>query len=158
MANIITIENTRFIFDTHFSGDPNVDRFRSTQRYANLVIPDINLARQMIDMSCNVKLTRPKEGEEDGFEPRYFVRVVVNYESEWPPKVYLVSGDAEPVMMNGDTIGMLDKMWIKNVNVQLNLHPWAEGISLYVKTMYVEQSLEDDPFAARYMNRETYGN
>lgn len=158
MANIITIENTRFIFDTHFSGDPNLDKFRSTQRYANLVIPDINLARQMIDMGCNVKLTRPKEGEEEGFEPRYFVRVVVNYESEWPPKVYLVSGDAEPVMMNGDTIGMLDKMWIKNVNVQLNLHPWTDGISLYVKTMYVEQSLEDDPFAARYMNRETYGN
>lgn len=158
MANIITIENTRFIFDTHFSGDPNLDKFRSTQRYANLVIPDINLARQMIDMGCNVKLTRPKEGEEEGFEPRYFVRVVINYESEWPPKVYLVSGDAEPVMMNGDTIGMLDKMWIKNVNVQLNLHPWTDGISLYVKTMYVEQSLEDDPFAARYMNRETYGN
>ena len=158
MANIITIENTRFIFDTHFSGDPNLDKFRSTQRYANLVIPDINLARQMIDMGCNVKLTRPKEGEEEGFEPRYFARVVVNYESEWPPKVYLVSGDAEPVMMNGDTIGMLDKMWIKNVNVQLNLHPWTDGISLYVKTMYVEQSLEDDPFAARYMNRETYGN
>lgn len=158
MANIITIENTRFIFDTHFSGDPNLDKFRSTQRYANLVIPDINLARQMIDMGCNVKLTRPKEGEEEGFEPKYFVRVVVNYESEWPPKVYLVSGDAEPVMMNGDTIGMLDKMWIKNVNVQLNLHPWTDGISLYVKTMYVEQSLEDDPFAARYMNRETYGN
>lgn len=158
MANIITIENTRFIFDTHFSGDPNLDKFRSTQRYANLVIPDINLARQMIDMGCNVKLTRPKEGEEEGFEPRYFVRVVVNYESEWPPKVYLVSGDADPVMMNGDTIGMLDKMWIKNVNVQLNLHPWTDGISLYVKTMYVEQSLEDDPFAARYMNRETYGN
>lgn len=158
MANIITIENTKFIFDTHFSGDPNLDRFRSTQKYANLVIPDINLARQMIDMGCNVKLTRPKEGEEEGFEPRYFVRVVVNYESEWPPKVYLVSGDAEPVMMNGDTIGMLDKMWIKNVNVQLNLHPWTDGISLYVKTMYVEQSLEDDPFAARYMNRETYGN
>ena len=158
MANIITIENTRFIFDTHFSGDPNLDKFRSTQRYANLIIPDINLARQMIDMGCNVKLTRPKEGEEEGFEPRYFVRVVVNYESEWPPKVYLVSGDAEPVMMNGDTIGMLDKMWIKNVNVQLNLHPWTDGISLYVKTMYVEQSLEDDPFAARYMNRETYGN
>ena len=158
MANIITIENTRFIFDTHFSGDPNLDKFRSTQRYANLVIPDINLARQMIDMGCNVKLTRPKEGEEEGFEPRYFVRVVVNYESEWPPRVYLVSGDADPVMMNGDTIGMLDKMWIKNVNVQLNLHPWTDGISLYVKTMYVEQSLEDDPFAARYMNRETYGN
>lgn len=158
MANIITIENTRFIFDTHFSGDPNLDKFRSTQRYANLVIPDINLARQMIDIGCNVKLTRPKEGEEEGFEPRYFVRVVVNYESEWPPKVYLVSGDADPVMMNGDTIGMLDKMWIKNVNVQLNLHPWTDGISLYVKTMYVEQSLEDDPFAARYMNRETYGN
>lgn len=158
MANIITIENTRFIFDTHFSGDPNLDKFRSTQRYANLVIPDINLARQMIDMGCNVKLTRPKEGEEEGFEPRYFVRVVVNYESEWPPKVYLVSGDADPVMMNGDTIGMLDKMWIKNVNVQLNIHPWTDGISLYVKTMYVEQSLEDDPFAARYMNRETYGN
>lgn len=158
MANIITIENTRFIFDTHFSGDPDKDDYRSTQRYANLVIPDINLARRLMDMGVNVKLTKPKEGEEEGFEPRYFAKIIVKLDSEWPPKVYLVSGNAEPALLNEHTISNLDKMWIKNVNVQLNLHPWANGISLYVKTMYVEQSLEDDPFAARYMNRETYGN
>lgn len=150
MANIITIENTRFIFDTHFSGDPNLDKFRSTQRYANLVIPDIQLARHMIDMGANVKLTKPREGEEEGFEPRYFVKIILNYESEWPPKVYLVSGDSEPVMLNTDTIGALDKMWIKNVNVQLNIWQRVDGVSLFVKTMYVEQSIEDDPFAARY--------
>lgn len=150
MTNIITIEDTRFIFDTHFSGDPATDKFKSTQRYANLIIPDIQLARQLIDMGANVKLTKPKEGEEEGFEPRYFVKIILNYESEWPPKVYLVSGDAEPLLMNGETVGTIDNMWVKNVNVQLNVWQRVDGVSLFVKTMYVEQSIEDDPFAARY--------
>lgn len=151
MTNIITIEDTRFIFDTHFSGDPATDKFKSTQRYANLIIPDIQLARQLIDMGANVKLTKPREGEEEGFEPRYFVKVILNYESEWPPKVYLVSGDAEPILMNGETVGTIDNMWVKNVNVQLNVWQRVDGVSLFVKTMYVEQSIEDDPFAARYV-------
>ena len=46
-------------------------------------------ARRLIDEGFNVKLTKPKPGEEEGFIPRYYVAIKVNYESEWPPKIFL---------------------------------------------------------------------
>lgn len=35
----VNIDNTRFIFDTNFSGDPNRDRYGSSRRRVNVVIP-----------------------------------------------------------------------------------------------------------------------
>ena len=45
---------------------------------------------------------------------------------------------------------------MKNVNVILNPYeydPANGGVSLYVRTMYVEQDLDDDPYAERYRRR-----
>ena len=36
--NNVYIEDTRFIFDTNFAGDPNRDKYGSDARKANLVI------------------------------------------------------------------------------------------------------------------------
>lgn len=152
-AKIISIENSRFIFETNFSGDPRRDKYRSTKRKANLIIPDHELARQMIDEGFNIKVTKPREGEEEGFIPRYYTPIIVNYDSKWPPKVYLVSGDSEPVLQDEESIESLDRIRIQNVNVILSPHEWDGGYTLYVKTMYVEQALDDDPFAARYTRR-----
>ncbi len=149
---LISIENTKFIFRTNFSGDPDRDNYGSDARKANIIIPNHMLARELIDEGFNVKQTRPKEGEEEGFVPRYFITVMVNFDTEWPPKIYLVSGDAEPVALDEESIDMLDKCYVLNVNVVLNpyLNKRTGRKSLYVRTMYVEQDIEDDPFAARY--------
>ena len=153
-GKIISIENTRFIFKRNFSGDPERDRFKSSQRKANVVIPDIEQAREMIDAGFNVKLTKPKEGEEEGFVPRYYVSVTVNYDSTWPPKVFLVSGDNDPRPLDEETIGMLDTIPVENVDVILNPREWSPNrYTLYVRTMYVTQGLSDDPFAAKYARR-----
>ena len=92
-TNLVIVENGKFIFDTNFAGDPKKDRFGSDERKANLVIPDIDLARELIDDGFNVRLTKPRVGEEEGFVPRYFVKVKLNYKSTWPPKVYLVTDE-----------------------------------------------------------------
>lgn len=154
---IISIENTRFIWNTNFSGDPEKDKFKSPKRKANIVIPDIMMARELIDAGVNVKMTKPKEGEEEGFVPKYYVSVIVNYDSDWPPKIYLVSGNSEPNLLDEETVGMLDKIPVDNVNVIINPYEWSPGrFTLYVKTMYVEQGLGDDPFAARYARRGNF--
>lgn len=149
----VIIENTKFIFTTNFSGDPARDEaYHSSDRKANIIIPTEEQARALADMGFNVKCTKPREGEEEGFVPRYFVSVKANYGSEYPPNIYLVSGDAEPELLNEETVGRLDKVYILNVNAVLN--PWYSERnrtwSLYIKTMYVEQDLESDPFASRY--------
>lgn len=152
---IISIENTNFIFKTNFSGDPERDAFGSDARVANIIIPDNRLAECLIDEGYNIKSTRPREGEEDEFVPTYFVTIRVNYNTDWPPKIYLVSGDAEPRLLDEETIDILDRVYVLNVNAVLNPYenPKTGRKSLYIRTMYVEQDIEDDPFAHRYARR-----
>lgn len=150
---LISIEDTKFIFRTNFSGDPERDTFGSEARKANIIIPTYEQAMDMRAQGFNVKETRPKPGEEEDFEPTYFVAINVNYDTNWPPKIYLVSGDAEPLLLDANTVSILDKCYVLNVNAVLN--PYCNQrtgkSSLYVRTMYVEQDVEDDPYAHRYM-------
>lgn len=152
---LISIENTNFIWRTNFSGDPERDSFGSDARQANIIIPDPDMAMELLEDGFNVKQTKPKEGEEEGFTPTYFVTIKVNYDTNWPPKIYLVSGDAEPVLLDEESIDILDKSYVLNVNAILNPYqnPRTGRSSLYVRTMYVEQDVEDDPFAHRYARR-----
>lgn len=151
-SKIITIENTRFIFVTNFSGDQERDTYGDDSRKANIIIPTKEQADDLAEQGFNVKCTSPKPGEEEGFIPAYFIAVRVNYDSEWPPKIYLVSGNAEPRLLDESTISTLDKIYVTNVNAVLNPYYSERNKtwSLYVKTMYVEQDVDDDPFAARY--------
>lgn len=148
---LITVENTNFIYRTNFSGDPERDRFGSDARKANIIIPDPEQAMELMDAGFNVKKTKPREDSDEEFVPSYFVSVNVNYDTEWPPKIYLVSGDSKE-LLDEESIGILDTCYVLNVNVVLN--PYQNKLtgrnSLYVRTMYVEQDVESDPFARRY--------
>ena len=117
---LISIENTNFIWRTNFSGDPERDSFGNDSRQANIIIPDRGMALDMLDAGFNVKSTKPKPGEEEGFEPTYFVSIKVNYDARRAPKIYLVSGDADPVLLDEDSIDILDAVYVLNVNVVLN--------------------------------------
>lgn len=150
---IIHIENTKFIYQTNFSGDPERDRFGSSDRKANIIIPDERLAEELLDIGVNVKRTKPKASEDEEFEPVYFVPVKANYDSAWPPKIYLVSGDAAPRLLDEVSVGTLDNCYVLNVDVVLSTYfnPMTNRTSLYIRTMYVVQDVEDDPFANKYM-------
>lgn len=145
---LVSIENTRFIFETNFSGDPRRDKFGSDKRYCNIIIPE-QLADELIDEGINVRSTDPKDG---GYEKTYFVKATVNYDSKYPPRIYLVSGKNPPELLDAESVSIIDTMYIRNVNVILSKYYNANTgkTSLYVRTMYVEQELDSDPFAARY--------
>ena len=152
-TNLVIVENGKFIFDTNFAGDPKKDRFGSDERKANLVIPDIDLARELIDDGFNVRLTKPRVGEEEGFVPRYFVKVKLNYKSTWPPKVYLVTDEDKSVLLDEESVACLDDIWVNRVNAVLNRYEGPNGKSLYVKSMEVYQKVDDDPISAKYRRR-----
>lgn len=151
---LISIENTKFIFRTNFSGDPDRDNFGSDARKFNIIIPNENQAMQMIKQGFNVKQTKPKPNDED-FIPTYYVSVNINYDTNWPPKIYLVSGNAEPVLLDEESVGAIDACYVLNVNATLNpyYNQRTGKSSLYVRTMYVEQDIEEDPWASRYARR-----
>ena len=159
MANekkLISIEDTKFIFKTNFAGDPEQDSYGSDKRKGNIIIPDEQMALDLRDAGFNVKQTKPKDPDDDNFIPRYFVSITANYESDWPPKIYLVSGKANPVLLDETSVGIIDKVYVTNVNVILNTYcnPRTKKCSLYIKTMYVEQDIESDPFASRYARND----
>lgn len=163
IGKTIAVDNTRFIFATNFAGDPTKDRFNDNRRKANLLIPDPEQAKDLIKAGFKVRETHPRPDDDpSGFIPEFFVSVLVKYRDKagkpvkYPPKVYLVSGDSEPVLLDEDSIETIDNMRVKNVNVILNPYeydPANNGLSLYVRTMYVEQDIDDDPYAARYRAR-----
>ena len=140
-TNLVIVENGKFIFDTNFAGK------------ANLVIPDIDLARELIDDGFNIRLTKPRVGEEEGFVPRYFVKVKLNYKSTWPPKVYLVTDEDKSVLLDEESVACLDDIWVDRVNAVLNRYEGPNGKSLYVKSMEVYQKVDDDPISAKYRRR-----
>lgn len=164
MDKRITIDNTRFIFTTNFSGNPANDRFADTRRKCNIIIPDPEQVRDLIKQGIKVRETTPREDEDPrDFIPEYFVTAVLKFEDrmgnpvKYPPKVYLVVDDNPPVLLNEDTIDRLDQIRVKNVNVILNAYeydPVNHSKSLYIRTMYVEQDMDDDPYAARYSRRD----
>ena len=149
-TNLVIIEGAKFIYDTNFSGDPKRDRFGNDQRKANLVIPDIEQARRLINEGYNVKLTKPREGEEEGFIPRYYVVIKVNYDSSWPPKIYLVTEEENATLLDAESVSVIDDMWVESVNVVLNPYEGPNGKSLYVKSMEVFQKVDDDPISSKY--------
>ena len=162
-SRIVVVEDTKFIFKTNFEGNPDNDtKYHSKTRKGNILIP-ADLAKELADDGYNVKVTRPKEGEEEGFIPKYFVSITLNYDSELaqdrPPKVYLVSGNAKPRLLDRDTVKIIDNIYVTNVNVTLEktyLKSYDRKV-LYIRTMYVQQDVDDDPWAARFGTMEDTG-
>lgn len=151
----INIDDTRFIFTTNFSGDPNRDRFGSTKRRVNVVVPTEEMARHLMDLGVKVRQTNPNPERtyDDPFVPAFFVPVTVNMDSKWPPHVYWVTTSGKRLLCTADTISQLDYIRVKNVSVQANLveKKNAPGeYTLYADIMYVWQDADADPYAKRY--------
>lgn len=148
----VIIEDSRFIFKTNFSGDPDRGYRGSTARKATIIINNEDVALELLDMGVNVKKTEPREGEEKGFMPVYYVAINCRYDSKTPPRIFLVTGDADPVLLDEQTVGQLDRVYVLSVDVTLNI--WESDTtgqkSLYINDMYVEQDADSDPFAHKY--------
>lgn len=153
--NLIQIDNTKFIFKTNFAGDPNADSYGSRTRKGNIIIPE-HIAQELLDRGVKVRSTRPRPGEEEGFVPRYYVSIIVNYDSEVaqsrPPRVYLVNERNVPVLLDASTIGDIDHVYVMNVRVvlEVSFNRRYNKTLLYVRTMYVEQDVDVDPYASQY--------
>lgn len=157
-SKMIVIENTRFQFATNFAGDPEKDRFGSSTRKGAIIIPDENQALELLDNGFNVKQTKPSadwlaEHSEEKYESRYYVNIIMNFNSTWPPRVYLIKENGEDVPLGSETVGMIDDIWVDNVTVVLNPYEGRNGKSLYVKSMEVYQKVDDDPISVRHNQR-----
>lgn len=160
-VTMISIEDTELMpFGRNFAGKP--DDYGDDRRKCFIKIKDPRQANELMEMGVRVKQTKPRPDEDpDDYIPTYYTQCILKYrdvrgnEMKYPPKIYLVNLDGVPVPLDEESVHVLDKVRISNVNVILN--PWESKdghVSLYIRTLYIEQDFNDDPFASRYARRQ----
>lgn len=157
--NLIAIDDTRFMFAPNLSGDPTKSKYGAKTRTCTIVIPDPNQAKEIAARGIDVFETSPREDDDpDDFAPTYFVRATLSYRNKYDellkylPNVYLVNADGVAVPKDEDTVGTIDNILVNRIHVVLNAAPKKDrdGYTLYIKTMYVEQDFESDPYINRF--------
>ena len=154
---ILQIDDARICF-RNFKGEGSMYNNEGDRNFS-LVIPDEEIAEALkndkneFGAGWNVKIRAPRE---EGEAPFMHLPVKVKYTDRSGPKVYLISGKNR-VQLDEDTIGMLDDIDIKSVD--LDIRPYdGEGRfgafrAAYLQSIYVTQ--EVDRFAARFAEEES---
>lgn len=132
------------------------DKFnRDGDRNFVIVIPNQELADELIERGWNVKIKPPKD---EGDQPFMFIKVKVNYDpvKGRVPAVYLKSGRSLN-RLTEDTVGMLDHIDIESVDLDIDPYDWSmpsgkSGRSAYLRSIHVTQRV--DRFAERYASEE----
>lgn len=157
---LIYLNDTNFIYKRNFSGNPERDKYGNTARRGNIIIPDEETLNHLVQLGINVKSTKPRDGEEEGFEPVWYMPVIINFESDMakarPPKIYLVKGeDGEPELLDDETVGQIDAVYVTNVKATIEVVYLQrfDKMAAYVRTMYVFTDADDDPWASEF-NRD----
>lgn len=158
-TRFVEIDDSNFIFERNFRGDPNVGKYKSKQRRATIIIPNHNQAKDLMDEGFNVKFTSPREGEEEGFVPTYFIKIIANYDSRTQPMIYIVPEGGSPVLLDQVSVSEIDGCYATRVRAVLNPYTNKEtgAKSLYVQTMYVEAE-RSDPYGSYYRNNNSPAN
>jgi hypothetical protein len=141
----LELENVTLIFK-NFSGKKSQYNERGDRTFS-ILIENPGLASNLRGEGWNIKELK----QEDEEAPVYFLSVKVNFDSSFPPRVYLIKRGGR-VQLNENTISMLDYSQIKTADVKINPYHWVlrgdSGISAYLSVMYVE--IESSKFDDKY--------
>lgn len=144
-GNILEIEDARIIY-RNFSGVGSKFNREGDRNFA-VIIPNEELANELIEAGWNVKIKPPRE-EYD--EPFMFLPVKIKFNSRGPA-AYVVSG-GKPTRLNEETIDILDEIDIDSVDLDLRPYDWEvngkTGRSAYLQAINVRQNI--DRFGAMY--------
>lgn len=148
-GNILEIENARIIY-RNFSGAASKFNREGDRNFA-VIIPNQELADELINAGWTVKIKPPRDEFEDPF---IFLPVKVKFNGRGPA-AYVESGGSV-TRLNEDTIDMLDDIDIASVDMDLRPFDWEvggkTGRSAYLHAINVVQNI--DRFGARYASED----
>lgn len=134
----------------NFSGEGSPYNREGDRNFA-VIIPDAEIANELIKEGWNVKVKPPRE---EGDEPFRYMSVKVKF-NDYGPRIYLQSGKSKRELTESN-VSSLDKIEIESVSMDLRPYDWERngetGRSAYLQGMWVTQRL--DRFAERYTEEE----
>jgi hypothetical protein len=147
--DILQIDDARIIY-RNFAGVGSKFNREGDRNFA-VVIPNKDMADDLLDRGWNVKIKPPRD-EDD--EPFMFLPVKIKF-NDRGPNVYLRSGSRD-VKLNEDTIECLDNIDILSVDLDIRPYNWEvngkTGRTAYLQAIHVTQ--EVDRFADRFASEE----
>ena len=144
----LMIEDAKILF-TNFAGSPTRYNSEGGKREFSVALP-LNLVEDLEKDGWNVKYRKNADGEYDPERPYLGVKVSYKFRA---PAIWLITAGRKQ-LMSEDTIGTLDNITIKTADVVI--HPSVydvrgqQGISAYVKELYVVMDDESASFASKY--------
>ena len=147
--DILQIDDARIVY-RNFSGTGSKFNREGDRNFA-VVIPDQDVADELVNRGWNVKIKPPRD-EDD--MPFMFLPVKIKF-NERGPKVYLQSGD-KMVELDEESIDCLDDVDILGVDLDIRPYDWEvngkQGRTAYLQSIHVVQEI--DRFAARMQQAE----
>ena len=144
----LMIEDAKILF-TNFAGSPTRYNSEGGKREFSVALP-LNLVEDLERDGWNVKFRKNADGEFDPERPYLGVKVSYKFRA---PAIWLIAGGRKQLMTE-DTVGTLDNITIKTADIVI--HPSVydvrgqQGISAYVKELYVVMDDESASFASKY--------
>ena len=142
--DILQIDDARIVY-RNFSGTGSKFNREGDRNFA-VVIPDQDMADELVNRGWNVKIKPPRDEDDSPF---MFLPVKIKF-NERGPKVYLQSGE-KTVELDEEGIDCLDDVDILGVDLDIRPYDWEvngkQGRTAYLQSIHVVQEI--DRFAAR---------
>lgn len=147
--DILQIDEARIVY-RNLSG--RGDKYnREGDRNFAVLIPNEDIARELLDRGWNVKIKPPRE---EGDEPFIFLPVKVKF-NDRGPNVYLRTGRVQN-RLDEESVCCLDNIDIASVDLDIRPFDWdvngKTGRTAYLQSMRVTQNI--DRFAERMAEEE----
>lgn len=147
--DILQVDDARIVY-RNFKGEERKYNREGERNFA-MVIPNQELADELISRGWNVKIKAPREEDDDLF---MYLPIKVRFNGRGP-QIYLVTGDRTN-RLDEDVVSMLDDIDIRSVDLDIRPHDWdingKTGRTAYLQAMEVIQEI--DRFAARMAEEE----
>ena len=140
----------------NFEGRPDRFNIKGGKRTFNLVLSN-DAAKELKEMGWNVKEKAPRDVDEDWL---YTTEIVVNMDSQYPPKIYICTeknGKKRMVKLDADMVKELDTGEFSNIDVVINPYEHDKDARFrykgYCHKLFATQAASTD-FGDKYADYE----
>lgn len=142
MATVYTVKNTRFIYQTNFTGAPSRFNPKGEKPNANIVL-DEETAAMLLDAGFRVKTTKPKDDDVE-YIPEHYLNLKCSFGGLADPDIRMIPcppgedpKECQQIQLTADTVCNIDEARVVRVDVSFADYHHRMGVSAYIRKMRV---------------------